>query len=921
MDILMTEHKKLILVDGSSYLFRAFHALPPLMNSKKIPTGAVKGVINMIRSMVKNNPESNVVIVFDAKGKTFRNELYDAYKAHRPPMPDELKVQIAPIHKIVEAMGLPILIIDGVEADDVIGTLAREASAAGISTLISTGDKDLAQLVDDQVSLINTMTNEALDTDGVKSKFGVYPNQIIDYLALVGDSADNIPGVPSVGPKTAVKWLAEHQSMSEIIDNASSISGKVGERLRESVEVLLLSYELATIKTDVELKMGVQDLKRKKADNKKLLELFSELEFKTWVNELKDEGVEFNSGNEPALENKADNQASSEFKEIERNYSLIDSKESLKDFVTSCANLSCIGLSCEIEAEHFMGAKVVGISMCAEPGHGVYIPLNHAESEEKSTVTQLNSLFVFNQLKPILENESVLKAGHDLKNLAHVFENYGVTLAPLKADVMVASYVYDSVSSKHRLFDIARDRLGLVMTDFESVLGKGRNKKTISQIAPIDVLKCSAEKADVSLRSWIILNQLLSESGSLHDVFCYFEQPLIQVLKDVEKSGVCVDKSALLIQSSDLHIQLKSLASQVFKLAGEDFNLGSPKQLQSILYEKLNLPMLKKTKTGQPSTAEPVLAELAESFELPRLILEHRSLSKIKSTYTDKLPLQIQDRTKRIHSTFQQAVTATGRLSSTDPNLQNIPIRTCEGRRVRKAFISEPDYKILAADYSQVELRIMAHLSKDPGLLAAFNSDQDVHRATAADVFGVAINEVSDDERRSAKAINFGLIYGMSAFGLAKQLNIGRQEANEYIERYFAKYPNVKRYMDQTQSFAGENGYVETIFGRRLYLPDINAGNGMLRKAAQRTAINAPMQGSAADIIKRAMIDIYNWLPESGLDAQMLLQVHDELVFEVHHKDVELVSEGVNFRMMSAASLSVPLIVDIGIGANWDEAH
>ena len=917
----MTEHKKLILVDGSSYLFRAFHALPPLMNSKKIPTGAVKGVINMIRSMVKNNPESNVVIVFDAKGKTFRNELYDAYKAHRPPMPDELKVQIAPIHKIVEAMGLPILIIDGVEADDVIGTLAREASAAGISTLISTGDKDLAQLVDDQVSLINTMTNEALDTDGVKSKFGVYPNQIIDYLALVGDSADNIPGVPSVGPKTAVKWLAEHQSMSEIIDNASSISGKVGERLRESVEVLLLSYELATIKTDVELKMGAQDLKRKKADNKKLLELFSELEFKTWVNELKDEGVEFNSGNEPALENKADNQASSEFKEIERNYSLIDSKESLKDFVTSCANSSCIGLSCEIEAEHFMGAKVVGISMCAEPGHGVYIPLNHAESEEKSTVTQLNSLFVFNQLKPILENESVLKAGHDLKNLAHVFENYGVTLAPLKADVMVASYVYDSVSSKHRLFDIARDRLGLVMADFESLLGKGRNKKTISQIAPIDVLKCSAEKADFSLRSWIILNQLLSESGSLHDVFCYFEQPLIQVLKDIEKSGVCVDKSALLIQSSDLHIQLKSLASQVFKLAGEDFNLGSPKQLQSILYEKLNLPMLKKTKTGQPSTAEPVLAELAESFELPRLILEHRSLSKIKSTYTDKLPLQIQDRTKRIHSTFQQAVTATGRLSSTDPNLQNIPIRTCEGRRVRKAFISEPDYKILAADYSQVELRIMAHLSKDPGLLAAFNSDQDVHRATAADVFGVAINEVSDDERRSAKAINFGLIYGMSAFGLAKQLNIGRQEANEYIERYFAKYPNVKRYMDQTQSFAGENGYVETIFGRRLYLPDINAGNGMLRKAAQRTAINAPMQGSAADIIKRAMIDIYNWLPESGLDAQMLLQVHDELVFEVHHKDVELVSEGVNFRMMSAASLSVPLIVDIGIGANWDEAH
>ena len=568
-----------------------------------------------------------------------------------------------------------------------------------------------------------------------------------------------------------------------------------------------------------------------------------------------------------------------------------------------------------------MDAKVVGIGLSFEPGHGMYIPLSHVEIEQKSDSKQLDAFFVFNQLKPVLENDLVLKAGHDLKNMAHVFENHGVNLTPLKADIMVASYVYDSVSSKHRLFDIARDRLGLEMTDFESLLGKGRNKKTVSQVAPVDVMKVSAEKADFSLRSWLILNHLLSESGILYDVFRYFEQPLIQVLKDIEKSGVSVDQSALRMQSSDLEAQLKSLATEVFNLAGENFNLGSPKQLQSILYDKLGLPMLKKTKTGQPSTAEPVLAELAESFELPRLILEYRSLSKIKSTYTDKLPLQIQNRTRRIHSTFQQAVTATGRLSSTDPNLQNIPIRTHEGRRVRKAFISVPGYKLLAADYSQVELRIMAHLSQDPGLLAAFNSDQDVHRATASDVFSVAINDVSDEERRSAKAINFGLIYGMSAFGLAKQLNIGRQEASEYIERYFAKYPNVKNYMDQTQSFAGEKGFVETIFGRRLYLPDINAGNGMLRKAAQRTAINAPMQGSAADIIKRAMIDIYNWLPESGLDARMLLQVHDELVFEVHHKDVELVTEGVNFRMMSAASLSVPLVVDIGVGNNWDEAH
>ena len=917
----MTEYKRLILVDGSSYLFRAFHALPPLVNSKQIPTGAVKGVINMIRSMIKSNPDSNVVIVFDAKGKTFRNDLYDDYKAHRPPMPDELKVQIAPIHRIVQAMGLPVLIIDGVEADDVIGTLAREASEAGISTLISTGDKDLAQLVDDQVSLINTMTNEALDVDGVKSKFGVYPNQIIDYLALVGDSADNIPGVPSVGPKTAVKWLSEHQSMLNIIDNAPLITGKVGERLRESIDVLLLSYELATIKIDVDLKTGVKDLKKKDADNTELLKLFSELEFKTWVNELKNEGAEFDPNDESIVEKKAVTRTFSEIKNIDLNYSLVDSEKGLKDLIVSCESFNCIGLSFEVDTEHFMDAKVVGIGLSFEPGHGVYIPLSHVEIEQKSNSKQLDAFFVFNQLKPVLENDLVLKAGHDLKNMAHVFENHGVNLTPLKADIMVASYVYDSVSSKHRLFDIARDRLGLEMTDFESLLGKGRNKKTVSQVAPVDVMKVSAEKADFSLRSWLFLNQLLSESGILHDVFRYFEQPLIQVLKDIERSGVSVDQSALRMQSSDLEAQLKSLATEVFNLAGENFNLGSPKQLQSILYDKLGLPMLKKTKTGQPSTAEPVLAELAESFELPRLILEYRSLSKIKSTYTDKLPLQIQNRTRRIHSTFQQAVTATGRLSSTDPNLQNIPIRTHEGRRVRKAFISVPGYKLLAADYSQVELRIMAHLSQDPGLLAAFNSDQDVHRATASDVFSVAINDVSDEERRSAKAINFGLIYGMSAFGLAKQLNIGRQEASEYIERYFAKYPNVKNYMDQTQSFAGEKGFVETIFGRRLYLPDINAGNGMLRKAAQRTAINAPMQGSAADIIKRAMIDIYNWLPESGLDARMLLQVHDELVFEVHHKDVELVTEGVNFRMMSAASLSVPLVVDIGVGNNWDEAH
>ena len=932
----MTTSKQLILVDGSSYLFRAFHALPPLVNSKQQPTGAVKGVINMIRSLIKGHPDSNVAIVFDAKGKTFRSDLYSEYKATRPPMPDELRSQIEPIHQIVQAMGLPMLVIPGVEADDVIGTLSKQATAQGIKTLISTGDKDLAQLVDEHVTLMNTMNNERLDVAGVVAKFGIAPNQIIDFLALTGDKADNIPGVPGVGPKTAVKWLLEHQSMDGVIQNADAIGGKIGERLRENIDLLRLSYELATIKLDCELDLTIDELVPSAEDGEALLSLFSELEFKSWVKELESQGIKGAStaNAKQPINASADSETIASTttthtalnvtpKEIQ--YSLVDTEEKLQTLLSKIEASSRFSISLETQGEHFFDTEIIGVAISTALGISYYIPLGHVNSEEGELVSdpwqQLDKDHALELLKPYLEDRLRIKAGHDLKATAHVLANRGIDLQPIKADVHLASYVLNSVTSRHALEDIARHYLDQSPIELESLTGKGRGKLTKKAISPAAMRDYAAQRADLILRASLYLEHELAADSRLEGIYRLFELPLVNVLRTMEQNGITLDRVALARQSDELGTQLNKLELEAHALAGEAFNLGSPKQLQAILYEKLELPMLKKTKTGQPSTAEPVLAELAQDYELPRVILEQRSLAKLKSTYTDKLPLQVNANTGRIHSTFQQAVAATGRLSSTDPNLQNIPIRTAEGRRVRQAFVSAPDMLLLAADYSQVELRIMAHLSQDPGLLKAFSSAQDVHRATAADVFGVALDEVTSDQRRSAKAINFGLIYGMSAFGLANQIGVSRGEAGETIERYFEKYPGVRTYMDETQALADEKGYVETLFGRRLYLPDIHAGNGMLRKAAQRTAINAPMQGTAADIIKRAMIDIQNWLNEGSVDARMLLQVHDELVFEVSERDLPLLVDGVRFRMVSAAALDVPLVVDIGTGKNWDEAH
>lgn len=913
----MPDSKQLILVDGSSYLFRAFHALPPLVSSKGQPTGAVKGVINMIRSLIKTYEDSNIAIVFDAKGKTFRSKIYKEYKATRPPMPDELRSQIEPIHRIIEAMGLPLLIIGDVEADDVIGTLSKQATEQGISTLISTGDKDLAQLVNDRVTLINTMTNELLDTDSVVTKFGVAPDRIIDYLALMGDKSDNIPGVPSVGPKTAVKWLQEYGSMEGIIANADSVGGKVGEKLRDNIDLLRLSYELASIKMDVPLDVTIGDLVPGEEDQQKLHELFSEMEFKSWIKELEEQGVAGTAKSRKAKPADAE-EVDVSVSEKDIDYQLVSETEAFDTLVEALAASKQFSISLETIGSHFLDQQILGIAVSLEIGKAFYVPFLHEADDAPEQLDLGESLA---RLRPVLENPSITKIGFDLKHVSHVLKNYEIDLQPIKSDVHLASYVANSVATRHQLPEITRNYLDVAPIDIDILLGKGRNKLSREQVALDEFLPYAAQKADHILRLSATLDQTLRSNGHLQGLYQYYELPLIGVLGTVERNGIRVDATILAKQSKELGRQLDKLQLQVFEIAGEEFNIGSPKQLQTIFYEKLELPVLKKTKTGQPSTAEPVLQELAVDYELPRLILEQRSLSKLKSTYTDKLPLEINEKTGRIHSSFQQAVAATGRLSSTDPNLQNIPIRTAEGRRVRQAFVCDPGYKMMAADYSQVELRIMAHLSQDEGLLSAFSSAEDVHRATAADVFGVALEEVSAEQRRSAKAINFGLIYGMSAFGLANQLNISRGEAAKYVDRYFEKYPGVRKYMDETQALADEKGYVETLFGRRLYLPDIHAGNGMLRKAAQRTAINAPMQGTAADIIKRAMIDIDNWLAMGHLDARMLLQVHDELVFEVSEGDLAPLSEGVKFRMTTAAALDVPLLVDIGVGDNWDEAH
>ena len=904
----------LVLVDGSSYLFRAFHALPPLKTRSGQDTGAIKGVINMIRSLIKQYPDSNIAVVFDAKGKTFRNDMFEQYKANRPPMPDELRTQIEPIHAIIRAMGLPLLVIDGVEADDVIGTLARQAWEQKIPTLISTGDKDMAQLVNEHVTLLNTMTSETLDVAGVEQKFGLPPEHIVEYLALMGDKVDNIPGIPGVGPKTAVKWLKEFGSLEALMARADEVGGKIGEKLRDNLQLLPLSQQLATIRLDVDLEFGPTELRHGEQDKAALLKLYQDLEFKSWIREVEGEGVE-------AAAIAAEEVPATELPPAlpaQGSYSTVNTIEALQALSDALAGLSAVAISVETDGQHYMQARIIGLSISLRPGEGIYIPLGH---DLLGAEKQLALSEVLAVLGPHLENRKLFKIGHDLKLATHVLHRHGIALQGRRFDTMLQSYVLDSVAHRHTLDKLSSRYLDLQLPSLDELLGKGRNKLTFAQLEVDKATAWAARCVDYCHRLNTVLVHKLQENGKLAEVYRYFEIALLPVLTRMEANGIRVDVKALSTQSAELAEKLDTLQAKAFELAGEEFNLGSPAQLQKIFFEKLGYPVISKTDKGQPSTAEPVLQELASDYPLPEVILQYRGLSKLKSTYTDKLPQDIQPETGRIHSTFQQAVAATGRLSSTEPNLQNIPIRTEEGRRIRQAFIPAEGKVLLAADYSQVELRIMAHLSADKGLVKAFSDGLDVHRATAAEIFGLSLEEVTGEQRRSAKAINFGLIYGMSAFGLAKQLGIGRNEAQEYVERYFQRYPGVREYMDNTRALANEQGYVETIFGRRLYLPDIKARNPMLRKAAERTAINAPMQGTAADIIKQAMVDIDHWLDVADLDAKLILQVHDELVFEVAEADLALLGDGVRFRMVSAAALSVPLVVDMGSGRNWDEAH
>ena len=900
-----------ILVDGSSYLFRAYHAMPDMSNSKREPTGTIYGVVNMIRRLLKDYNPDYLAVVFDAKGKTFRNDMYKEYKANRPSMPDDLRQQIEPIHNIIKAMGLPLICVSGVEADDVIGTLSEQASALGIDTIISTGDKDMAQLVNKHVSLVNTMTDVDMGIEGVKEKFGVPPERIIDYLALIGDTADNVPGVPKVGPKTAVKWLGQYDTLDGIMENAEEIKGKVGENLREFMSELPLSRDLVTIKCDVELEGNPETLKRLAPDNAALVELFGHFEFKTWL-------AEANSGvGQSADGASATKKTNVDVKEIKAKYETIFSEKELDKWLKKLSKASCFSFDLETTSLNYMQAEIVGLSFSVKEGEAAYVPVAH---DYLDAPTQLDRKTVLEKIKPLLEDEKVCKLGQNLKYDMNVLGNYGIHMQGIQHDTMLASYVLDS-TLRHNMDDMAVRYLSYSTTHYEDVAGKGAKQITFNQIEIDVAAPYAAEDADITLRLHNIFWPQLEETKSLQNVYKDMELPLLPVLSRMERNGVLLDVEMLEKQSNQITKRLAELEQDIYKLAGQEFNIGSPKQLQVILFEKMELPVISKTPKGQPSTAESVLVELAHDYPLPKLILEYRSLSKLKSTYTDKLPKQVAEATGRVHTSYQQAVAATGRLSSTDPNLQNIPVRTEEGRRIRQAFIAAPGYKMVAADYSQIELRIMAHLSEDKGLLDAFSKGLDVHSATAAEVFGVSVEEVTKDQRRSAKAINFGLIYGMSAFGLAKQLDITRPEAQEYVDLYFKRYPGVKNYMEETKEKAKEAGYVETVFGRRLYLHEINAKNGMRRQYAERTAINAPMQGTAADIIKRAMIDLDKEIENESLDIRMIMQVHDELVFEVKESQLDNAVRLITEKMENAATLSVPLLVDVGVGINWDEAH
>ena len=903
-----TKNPSLILVDGSSYLFRAFHALPDLTTTQGQHTGAIRGVTSMVRRLVADYASAQVVMVFDAKGKNFRHALYPDYKANRPPTPRELQEQIEPIYQIVKAMGLPLVVVDGVEADDVIGTLARQASEQGIQTLISTGDKDMAQLVNSQVTLINTMNGVRTDPQGVLDKYSVRADQIIDYLALMGDSSDNIPGVPKVGPKTAAKWLGQYGSLQQVIENADGIKGKVGENLRASLDLLPLSYQLATIKLDVMLDFSLESLRQTPSNPDVLLSLFKNLEFKTWVAELLQNDAQ-NIAGESDLEK--------ESATLEADYQLILEEKDFLQWVARAAKADLLAVDTETTSLNYMDAQLVGLSLSIKEGEAAYIPVMH---DYMGAPQQLDRDFVLKQLKPLLEDSSRPKVGQNLKYDMHILANHGINLEGVSEDTMLESYVISS-TSRHDLDSLALSYLDHTTIHFEEVAGKGAKQLTFNQVDIEQAGLYAAEDADITLRLHNRLKSKLAKEPELEEVYRDIEIPLVPVLCRIERHGTLIDISMLHQHSRVLGERMLEIEKQAYELAGEEFNLGSPKQLQAILYEKLQLPVLKKTPKGQPSTAEPVLQELALDYPLPQAILEYRSFSKLKSTYTDKLPLQVNPATGRIHTSYHQAVTATGRLSSSNPNLQNIPVRTEEGRKIRQAFIAPPGHSLLAADYSQIELRIMAHLSGDEGLLEAFRHERDVHSSTAAEVFGVAFDAVTAEQRRRAKAINFGLIYGMSAFGLARQLGISRKEAQNYMTIYFARYPRVHDYMDQIRQQAAENGYVETLFGRRLYLPEINSRNGMRRQAAERAAINAPMQGTAADIIKKAMVRVDGWLKASGFNAHVIMQVHDELVLEVPDALIEPVTKGLLHCMSDTVTLDVPLTVDVGVGRNWDQAH
>ncbi|QFU74190.1 DNA polymerase I [Halioglobus maricola] len=905
----MDKAAPIVLVDGSSYVFRAFHALPMLTTSDGLNTGAVRGVISMMRRLLADYPDSPVVAIFDAKGKTFRNDMYSEYKANRPPMPDELREQIEPIHAVVKAMGLPFLCVEGVEADDVIGTLARRASEQGRDVVISTGDKDMAQLVNKHVSLVNTMTETVMDEEGVEKKFGIPPSLIIDFLALMGDKVDNIPGVPGVGEKTALgllQGLGSLESIYESLDKVAELSFRgaktMGAKLEAQKDMAFLSYELATIKTDVALEYAPGDLINGEQDRETLVEWFTKLEFRGWLDELLGEGEA------PAPVAEA----------IDTEYVVVTEQADFDAWMDQLRSAELFAFDTETTSLDYMEARIVGVSFAVEAGKAAYVPLAH---DYLGAPEQLDRDAILSALKPLLEDPQVAKVGQNLKYDANVLVNHDISLRGIAYDTMLESYVLDSTATRHDMDSLALKYLGQKTIKFEEIAGKGAKQLTFNQIKVEEAGPYAAEDADITLRLHQALWPKLEEQESLVPVFREIELPLVPVLSRIERQGALLSSEMLHQQSSELGARLEELKTEAYGLAGQEFNLGSPKQLGEILFEKLELPVIKKTPKGAPSTAEDVLVELALDYPLPKLLLEYRSLSKLKSTYTDKLPEMVDPGTGRVHTSYHQAVAATGRLSSSDPNLQNIPIRTEEGRRIRQAFIAPAGYKVVAADYSQIELRIMAHLSDDPGLLKAFQEGQDVHKATASEVFEVGLDEVSGDQRRKAKAINFGLIYGMSAFGLAKQLHLGRNEAQQYIDRYFERYPGVADYMDRTRELAREQGYVETLFGRRLYLPEINARNKMRAQAAERTAINAPMQGSAADIIKKAMLSVDSWLEQGSVDARMIMQVHDELVLEVANEQVDSVCEELCQRMSDAASLSVPLLVEAGVGDNWDEAH